>query len=107
MNFEVKKEWLEALRSGKYQQGNQELRTVEGRFCCLGVLCDLYSRKFQVPWDERKFQRELSYPPMEVRMWAGLEHEDPMIPSVNHSLSYLNDDGKTFDEIAKYIEEEL
>lgn len=44
MNAEVKQQWLEALRSGEYKQGQEQLHKTgpEGdRFCCLGVLCDL------------------------------------------------------------------
>lgn len=36
-----KKRWLKALRSGEYEQGAQYLKTPDGAFCCLGVLCDL------------------------------------------------------------------
>lgn len=32
--------WLEALRSGKYEQGHYDLRRKNG-YCCLGVLCDI------------------------------------------------------------------
>lgn len=35
-----KKKWIEALRSGKYTQGQQRLR-VEDRHCCLGVAEDI------------------------------------------------------------------
>lgn len=45
MNPEIKERWLEALRSGKYKQGQKLLRArdVDGNeyHCCLGVLCDL------------------------------------------------------------------
>lgn len=44
MNAEVKTQWVEALRSGQYKQGQEQLHKAspEGdRFCCLGVLCDL------------------------------------------------------------------
>lgn len=34
------KEWVDALRSGKYEQGQNRLRTNDC-FCCLGVYCDL------------------------------------------------------------------
>lgn len=37
---EVKTLWLEALRSGRYEQGEKNLER-DGKFCCLGVLCDL------------------------------------------------------------------
>lgn len=32
--------WVKALRSGKYKQGEGELRN-NNHFCCLGVLCDI------------------------------------------------------------------
>lgn len=39
---ELKRKWIEALRSGKYQQGRGSLRNPETNcFCCLGVLCDI------------------------------------------------------------------
>jgi hypothetical protein len=40
----IKKRWLKALRSGKYQQGTNSLQTIEdgiAKFCCLGVLRDI------------------------------------------------------------------
>jgi hypothetical protein len=38
MNIELVKEWIAALRSGKYKQGTGRLEdTTEGTFCCLGV----------------------------------------------------------------------
>jgi hypothetical protein len=43
MNPEIKKIWAEALRSGKYKQGQNYLRRTindEDRFCCLGVLAN-------------------------------------------------------------------
>lgn len=41
MNPTLKKQWIEALRSGKYRQGRGSLRSESGEYCCLGVLCDL------------------------------------------------------------------
>jgi len=29
--------WVKALRSGKYEQGTRQLKTKDGRLCCLGV----------------------------------------------------------------------
>jgi hypothetical protein len=42
MNPEVKARWVAALRSGEYLQGTSTLR-IGDQFCCLGVLCDIYS----------------------------------------------------------------
>ena len=53
MNQEIKKKWLNALRSGDYKQGRDVLRRVgrdgEDRWCCLGVLCDIIDKK---GWDK-------------------------------------------------------
>lgn len=40
----IKKEWLEALRSGDYQQGRGRLKLLNGSYCCLGVLCLIHGR---------------------------------------------------------------
>lgn len=45
----VKALWLEALRSGKYEQGNSVLRTADGKYCCLGVLCDIAAMNGVIP----------------------------------------------------------
>jgi hypothetical protein len=36
----LKKKWVAALRSGKYEQGREYLQA-DGKFCCLGVLCEV------------------------------------------------------------------
>jgi hypothetical protein len=39
---ELMEKWVEALRSGRYQQGIGKLRSIDdGQYCCLGVLCDI------------------------------------------------------------------
>lgn len=40
MNADIKAQWVNALRSGDYEQGRGWLNN-NGKFCCLGVLCDL------------------------------------------------------------------
>lgn len=39
MDADIKKKWIEALRSGKYKQGIGFLNN-NGKYCCLGVLCE-------------------------------------------------------------------
>ena len=36
-----RKAWVEALRSGKYKQTRNKLRSRNGAYCCLGVVCEL------------------------------------------------------------------
>lgn len=41
---EHRKEWVKALRSGKYEQAKGTLKQTDGgreQFCCLGVACDI------------------------------------------------------------------
>ena len=113
MKPEIKKLWVEALTSGKYKQGRFGLRDPENEFCCLGVLCDLH---FSVEgngvdgWGE-VLGGEIGYlgaycfPSPEVKEWAGLPEYNPEVGE--DSVAALNDTGKSFEEIAKLIEEYL
>lgn len=120
MNKEIKKLWVEALRSGKYKQGTGRLITVgdDGvtRMCCLGVLCDLYIKQTgKGEWvndhgikhftsSTEKYVAML--PPIEVVQWAGLTTNRGM---KNINLDSMNDGlGQpchSYDEIAMVIEE--
>lgn len=115
MKAEVKKEWVAALRSGKYQQGRGQLRQ-HNEYCCLGVLCDIASKGGIGNWvDDVAFVTdkegaEMSSLPASVRIWADLDRTDPIING--GSLSSYNDGvGKfephSFTEIADLIEAHL
>lgn len=46
MNKTIKRQWIKALRSGKYRQGHNSLATWDQEaqafeYCCLGVLCEI------------------------------------------------------------------
>lgn len=51
INKELVKQWVEALRSGKYKQGRQALRNRNDEFCCLGVLCDISKNTLNLDWE--------------------------------------------------------
>jgi hypothetical protein len=112
MNPQIKQKWVDALRSGDYQQGRNYLRTDNG-FCCLGVLCDLYGKENNVEWNlannghNYEFQDMESYLPSSVRKWAGVEGCNPHINDGESTLVRLNDSGSTFEQIADVIEEQL
>lgn len=38
---QAQRDWLLALRSGKYKQGGGFLKSMNNEFCCLGVACEL------------------------------------------------------------------
>lgn len=101
MNPEVKDKWVEALRSGKYKQGKTTLRTGD-HFCCLGVLCDISGL---AEWRSMPYQRYLYselelFLPEDVTDWAE-------IYAGQYELSEMNDQGRSFTQIADYIEENL
>ena len=120
MNPEIKAQWVAALRSGEYKQGNEYLHRGD-TFCCLGVLCDLAIEAGAPEVKENRhpdgsistYNGSESYLPSSVVEWAGLSCSDPFLVfksgEVNecHPVSDFNDCGATFDEIADLIEAQL
>lgn len=110
MKVGVKKSWARALESGKYKQGHSQLYDGVG-YCCLGVLTDLYCKKFDVDFTQ-EYEGGVFLPP-EVSEWAGLGKDyDPAItkkPSRGLiEASVLNDvDKYSFKQIAALIRENL
>ena len=51
INKELVRQWVEALRSGKYKQGRSALRNIDNEFCCLGVLCDISKDTLNLDWE--------------------------------------------------------
>ena len=108
MNSSIKQIWINALRSGKYEQGQGSLNE-DGKFCCLGVLTDLYIRETNQEWEEGygncfAFEDCSCFLPPAVQEWGRLNNS----PAVNgRSLAVLNDGGASFEEIASLIEEHL
>lgn len=126
MDAKIKARWVKALRSGKYLQGQQQLRTVnsenpkQDQFCCLGVLCDIVDKS---KWGigplggdsgdvaaRGVYDGKTAMPPNDIRERAGLSPEQCDL------LAKFNDDGKqrgtrkvrmTFKGIAAYIERSL
>lgn len=105
MDKKIKAKWVEALRSGKYQQGKLSLRTTTkaaDKFCCLGVLCDVVQpeswHRTTAGWFNDGSQSQLPY---ELRIALGIKS----VTQVH--LIDMNDTGARFSEIADYIEENL
>lgn len=119
MDTAVKAKWVAALRSGEYKQGAGALAR-GGRYCCLGVLCDLAVKAgvlVEVSFADEE-EDQLTYDgadgvlPDSVVDWADLSHTDPEVGGVSFDardlrLSAHNDSGKTFAEIADLIERYL
>lgn len=118
INPEVKKLWVEALRSGKYQQGKHKLKIIfPGSIChcCLGVLCELYKEQFPdnsnwigstfVVNKEAESAFNLLYP---IEQWAGITAPGVILDDEFRTFTEMNDGlNKTFKEIADIIEKHL
>jgi hypothetical protein len=101
MKSEIRQRWLEALRSGKYDQGKSWLRQGDS-FCCLGVLCDLVD-----PTGWRPGALVYSYSvadhtsilPGMTKVATGLDSAVDL-----DKLMSMNDNGQSFAQIADWIE---
>lgn len=114
MNPVIKEQWTTALRSGKFEQGRGALNS-GGKFCCLGVLCELavaegvverveFGESFRYGADNEAFS--YTYLPHEVVVWSGVEYTGRM-KGCPDSLATINDRGASFEEIADTIEQYL
>ena len=131
MNPEVKQKWIDALRSGKYEQGSEKLRSQQG-YCCLGVLCDLYAQEHETQWEFRGneetnlqlmdywyFEDQSEFLPDSVKEWAELpvgnpsvrvdvsEEDDENDWFYKDEIANLNDSGYTFNELSNVIEQQF
>lgn len=125
MNQHWKKKWVEALRSGKYQQGRGWLQDRENNFCCLGVLTDIVNKELNIGFWEPGFRitgtplmvfhpqgNEAGYAvlPPKVQQITELNSSNPEVEHATdgvHSIAYFNDNKLDFKSIADLIEEQF
>jgi len=111
---EFKRAWIEALRSGKYEQGFGQLATItyDGscEFCCLGVAAAISGMNV-----DDMMSKTLPPPEVGAEWWEERPEDDKLVsnPPVYldgdmHTLSDANDFLQlSFNEIADIIEEQL
>lgn len=119
MDEKLKAQWIAALRSGNYTQGQGQLRRTEwgdATYCCLGVLCDISDKGM---WGNNTYYHNGSYssvgiPASLVKHTINVitpydEPSEGPLPFTDRNggrlqLSTLNDTGMSFDQIADVIE---
>lgn len=102
-------QWIEALESGKFEQGQACLKK-DNKFCCLGVACEL-SGITAIPATcygvvRYEYLGERYYLPQEIvdkLKFRGNQGDAFGEPTM--AIALLNDEGKTFKEIAAIIRE--
>jgi len=120
VNADAKRLWVEALRSGDYQQGQGALSTLSSdgggtRFCCLGVACEVaiangvpVEKKSTPSGSFSSYNAHVSFLPPAVAEWLGIDDAPTVIVnSRRRALDALNDGGRSFDAIADLIEAQL
>jgi hypothetical protein len=103
--IEFKQKWVEALRSGEYEQGSDALYK-GGKYCCLGVACVVAG----IPKETIEGESYISWYAKDI---PGVIRGDTQNEIVR-KLSFMNDGNEqeqvrkhSFDEIADYIDHDL
>ena len=111
--------WINALRSGRYPQGQMALNTDNSAFCCLGVLCevaidngvDIMKNRNLTEGVYIAYEDNTIIPPRSVETWlCGRELNNNEHIDLGHLFDEfiaMNDRGDSFREIANKIEAEI
>lgn len=121
-NQENVRKWVDALRSGDFEQRTGRLNA-EGQYCCLGVACELAlgdgvkvvkTLVEPSPYaDHYAYDGKATFLPTSVQEWLGIIAEDPSVlftdpeseTEVTWGLVGINDGlGASFDQIADALE---
>lgn len=98
--MDLKQKWLEALRSGDYQQTKGTLKSSEG-YCCLGVFLSAVVGEEPPVYDYDEETGLQDEGPQELYDFC----RDYLPEEVFKKGINMNDQGKSFSEIADMIEE--
>jgi hypothetical protein len=111
MNRKLKAKWLRALRGGSYRQAAKVLANDAGtKFCCLGVLADIQGCTWKIG------DNGDGLVPVNKANRAIVPASDDYLPPARAGrlsfeqqgiLTEMNDDGKSFKQIAAFIEANL
>lgn len=93
-----KEMWVKSLRSRNYIQGPDRLRSLDNKFCCLGVFHDtIYGN-----WEIGNSTYHAIFPDNTTEI-SNIKESSLSYKWREHLIS-LNDSGATFDSIANLIE---
>lgn len=106
MDENIKKDWVAALRSGRYEQGYGRLCD-DHRFCCLGVLYEVLNKEGHLSIERSHigtkvlYDGNMSYPYNLINYNIIKESDVDKLVTMNDSRVC------SFKEIADWIEEKL
>lgn len=96
---EAREEWIDALTEGGYKQGRGQLQH-DGRFCCLGVACDVAD---PTQWVGETWGGQRTHLPLERTKALAVLDTGGLRVLGEYPLTNLNDDGVDFGSIAWLI----
>ncbi len=113
LDAELKKTWVTALRGTAYVQSTGKLYTGtnekgQHQMCCLGVLEHLCGTPIE-EFKDHGMPVMLGDPkgPVDILRQMAPDTWPEKYSSVGHTFANLNDGGRSFEEIAQFIEENL
>jgi hypothetical protein len=110
VNTKFIRKWIDALRSGTFNQGRGKLRSNRNRYCCLGVACELLPKKFNIKWvkekgallyglDINKSETDYYRLPEEILDYIGIDNF-----SETQLIRMNDEEKKSFTKIADFLE---
>lgn len=105
---QFKTKWLKALRSGEFKQGKYDLRNNNDEYCCLGVAAKISGascitgKSFITKGEKIRGTKKIP-----TLLKGGNWGYDDDYNEVVKKLSEMNDKGKTFKQIAAWIDKNL
>lgn len=111
MKKELRDKWVEALRSGDYEQGMDALcspsEDSDGfKYCCLGVLFEVENGEDAWIDPGPGFSLEVKQPVAEEYSACSF-YQGPLARDAASELAKMNDNGASFKAIADWIEEKV
>lgn len=110
MDPDVKRRWLEALRSGRYKHGSGYLRSADNCFCAFGVLADVLRRGegFILPYGSPAYfwVCQGGGDSSSIRP-VGLPEFEEIPDDIVNEIMHRNDRYTSFDLVIDYIERAL
>lgn len=114
MDADTKQKWLAALRSGNYRRAKGQLKTVSGKYCCLGVLCEVMNWEYDGEEGEPERHYMLAAGLTESAMSACVRLNDGTLNEASDTArrvgkvkNYREGKGSSFKTIADFIERKL
>lgn len=104
MDAGLKVEWMKALRSGEYKQGRDCLLNDSGAYCCLGVAAVVAG--YQINSQHDRILRPDGSSSDLCSSYGTLE-DFGLSGTARGHLIQMNDSGKTFGDIADWVEANL